>query len=287
MRDLLPILIPALLWGCGQRSEPELEVPEGERCVVEDAQRWCVYDTVTLRPGTLSSRDVHFQVPVGQAPEAGWPVVLLFQGSLNPADRFWQAEEGAPWGAWHQVGVVQTLLESGYAVITPNAQSAGNTYWNTNVLPWAFSWEGSPDDKLMEALFEEMDAGTFGSLDPERRAAGGISSGGYMTSRMALSYPGEFDALFIQSASWATCGGTLCSIPSELPDDHPPTLFLHGETDAIVPLRTMEAYAEALEDDGVAVHTVTDPEVGHAWLEVAPDEVRSWLATHLPAGASE
>ena len=101
-----------------------------------------------------------------------------------------------------------------------------------------------------------------------------------MTSRMALSYGGKFRALAVVSASWATCGGSLCSIPSALPADHPPTLFLHGEKDDIVPVSTMRLYADALTAQSITNRVVTDADAGHAWLDVAPVEVLGWFATH-------
>jgi len=271
-------LFPMLI-GCSDRVPA---VPDGQRCVVDGDSRWCSREVIKLKPGRFSSRRVYFQTPVGTPPEAGWPVAVLFQGSLNPARKFWEAERGDAWGAWNQVGVVQALLDGGFAVLAPDAQAGGRTFWNTNVLPWSFAWSEAPDAQLMDTLFEAMDDGRFGPLDPNRRVAAGISSGGYMTSRMALSYPGEFRALAIQSASWATCSGLVCSLPDALPADHPPTLFLHGERDEIVPIGTMERYAEALEEAGHTVQVVTDPELGHAWLEVAPEEVLSWFEEHAP-----
>ena len=101
-------------------------------------------------------------------------------------------------------------------------------------------------------LFDELDAGTFGPVDPRRMYATGISSGGYMSSRMADAYPGRFRALAIQSASYAWCSGPACTIPT-LPEDHPPTLFLHGALDLTVPLYTMDLYHDELVDEGVEV----------------------------------
>lgn len=97
-----------------------------------------------------------------------------------------------------------------------------------------------------------------------------------MTSRMAVAYPGRFRALAIQSASYATCAGPLCVVP-ELPEDHPPVLFLHGGADAIVPIGTMDTYADALEEDGIPTERVVEDTAGHAWLEVAPEEVVGWF----------
>ncbi|MEZ4316989.1 MAG: prolyl oligopeptidase family serine peptidase [Myxococcota bacterium] len=271
------MVLCAGLSACGRHSR---DVPDGQRCTEDGDRRWCAYETEVMHPGVLATRKVHFQTPVGTPPPEGWPVALLFQGSFNPASKFWEGTRNGPWGVWWQVGTVEALLDAGFAVVTPDAQGGGNTYWNSNVVPWNVSWSGSPDDKLMGALFEAMDDGTFGPLDPDRRVAAGISSGGYMTSRMALSYPGEFRALAVVSASWATCAGSLCTVPDELPSDHPPTLFLHGEKDDVVPLASMEKYADALEAGGHEVRVVTDAEVGHAWIPAAPEEVVEWFTEH-------
>lgn len=265
-----------MLVGCAG----SVPVPDGSRCTVDGDQRACEHATVRLPTGAWGRRSVHHQVPLGDAPEAGWPVAVLFQGSLHPASGFWEADEDGAYGAWEQVAVVESLLDAGFAVVTPDAQFGGSTFWNTNVLPWSAAWTSSPDHALMLALLEATGDGTFGAIDGEHRFAAGISSGGYMTSRMALSYPGEFRALAVQSASWATCGGLICSVPDELPADHPPTLFLHGESDSIVPIGTMERYADALDAADHEVRVVTDPAVGHAWLPSSPDEVVGWFRRH-------
>ena len=101
-----------------------------------------------------------------------------------------------------------------------------------------------------------------------------------MTSRMAQAYPGRFRALAVVSASWATCSGALCSVPAALPSEHPPTLFLHGERDDVVPISTMRRYADALRAQGTQTRVVTDAEAGHVWLDVAPLEVPAWFSGH-------
>lgn len=130
----------------------------------------------------------------------------------------------------------------------------------------------------MLEIFERIEDGDFGPLDSTSLFATGISSGGYMTSRMAVSYPGRFRALAIHSASYATCSGPLCSVPEDLPADHPPALFLHGELDPTVPVATMRAYADALSAQGTPVETVIDPAGGHEWIAEAPIEIPAWFA---------
>ena len=101
-----------------------------------------------------------------------------------------------------------------------------------------------------------------------------------MTSRMALSYPGRFRALAIQSAAWATSSGPIDLIPDAMPMHHPPTLFLHGRRDPVVPVWTMRRYHDALAAAGYEVRSVVDDEAMHAWIPQAPTEVRAWFEAH-------
>ena len=110
--------------------------------------------------------------------------------------------------------------------------------------------------------------------------ATGISSGGYMTSRMAVSYPGRFRALAVASGSYATCLGPLCNIPSKLPSDHPPTLLLHGGRDSTVSISTARDYEAKLMSNGIESRFVEDPAAGHQWLSTAPDDIAQWFLAH-------
>lgn len=247
-------------------------------CTFTADLRSCPHGTVAFDT-PLGPREVHLQRPQGPPPPGGWPVVLLFQGSFFTAAWMWEATPSDPFGAWHQTATIGTLLDAGYAVITPEALLDGATYWTTNVPPFALAWSSSPDHDLMVALFAALDGGSFPDVDPTRLYAGGISSGGYMASRMAEAYPGRFRALAVHSASWCTCGGPLCVVP-RLPADHPPTLFLHGEEDLVAPAWAMRLYADQMAEQGLTHRVVTDAEAGHAWLDVAPGELLAWFDQH-------
>jgi pimeloyl-ACP methyl ester carboxylesterase len=207
-------------------------------------------------------------------------VVILFQGSFYSAEFTWSASRSDPFGAFFQTQAVEALLARGFAVVTPEAQWDGRAYWDTNVLGWAQEWDAAPDNLFMIELFSKLDGGELGPLNAKRLYAAGISSGGYMTSRMALSYPGRFRALAIQSASWATCSGALCELPEKVPEDHPPTLFLHGKQDLVVPIDTMRKFADQLEAESHETKQVTSETAGHEWLEAAPAELVRWFAGH-------
>lgn len=257
-------------------------IDAGSPCTVTGTTLSCEHRTLRLsvaRPFPLE-RVVHVGLPTGAPPTRGWPVAILFQGSLFSAALTWSAGPSDPLGAFWQTRTVQQLLDSGFAVVTPEVRYGGSTYWDTNVPQWSLFWDQAPDHHLMLALFDALQAGTFGPLDPGRLYAAGISSGGYMTSRMALSYPGRFKALAIHSASWATCGGALCALPANLPSDHPPTLFVHGELDLVVPISTMRTYERQLQAQGFEVRAVTSADKAHEWLEVANPAIRDFFLMH-------
>lgn len=251
------------------------------RCTELAREIACTYHTTELDIDGIS-RDIHWEVPAGEAPASGWPIVVFFQGSFFSSEYSWEASEGTPYGAYQLTRTFKALLDDGFAILAPEASFGGSTYWDTNIWPYNYSWESSNDHELMLALFDEAGRGTFGELDTNRWFATGISSGGYMTSRMAIAYPGKFRALAIASGSYATCAGVVCSVPDadELPTDHPPTLFLHGSLDATVPLYTMESYAEELTILGTANTQVIDDTAGHEWLPAAVEALPSWFKTH-------
>lgn len=258
-------------------------VPDpGSICASTPTSVRCPYLSTELLTGQdgNDARWVHHQVPDGDPPSGGWPVVVLYQGSGMPSALSFEADADTGFGGLYQARLTRDLLDAGFAVVAPEARGSGSLYWDTNIPPYATSWETAPDHFFVLDILDEIAAGTLRELDDSRLYAAGLSTGGYMSSRMAASYPGRFTALAIQSASWCWCGALGCVLPDDLPDDHPPTLFLHGEQDPVVPVSQMRPYAQGLEDQGTPVEVVVDPEVGHQWLEVAPEEVlghfQSW-----------
>jgi poly(3-hydroxyoctanoate) depolymerase len=297
------ILLCAL--GCGPLAEPGINpqpVPEppapqpaASRCTIDETG-----DVITCEHQkiTVDGRVVLWETPLGETPAAGWPVVLIFQGSLQSpdgqssisADGMWsvQPSDVASFGIFAnyalgqlrtQTLVIKRLLDAGYAVITPTADFNGLA-WDTNLPPWLYQWSPAPDNQFLLELFSAMHGGRFGTLSAQRWYATGVSSGGYMTSRMAVSYRGQFRALAIAAGSYATCGGDLpCNVPA-LPLDHPPTLFLHGGSDPLVPIAQMYAYHDQLESMGLVTRAVVNPALKHGWIPEAPDAVVSWFDAH-------
>ena len=196
-----------------------------------------------------------------------------------PGENAFAATSSAAFDQYDLTRTVAALLDDGYVVIAPDAADDGTTYWETNIPPYASSWSGCPDDVLMQSLLASVSAGGFGPIDGTRLYAMGISSGGFMTSRMAVSYQGKFRALADHSGSYATCSAT-CTVPTPLPADHPPTLFLHGGQDAVVPLSAIQPYIDALTAEGHEAQLVTDADAGHQWLPEGPQVIPAWFDSH-------
>jgi hypothetical protein len=225
---------------------------------------------------TIGGREVDWQVPLGTPPQNGWPAAVLLQPSLFPPSMDWSGDSGAAFGAFNYFLLEAMLLDNGFAVIEPTADNNGN-FWDTN-----FPNYGSSGDATFVPVFlDAIRSGTFGPIDRARLFATGMSSGGFMTSRMAVSYPGWFRALVVQSGGYASCaGGVACGPTLPLPTDHPPTLFLHGALDVAVPLSDAQTYFQALGAQGTQTEIIVDAQIFHEALKIAPQAVACWFLQH-------
>jgi poly(3-hydroxybutyrate) depolymerase len=254
-----------------QNCSPRLRAADESRCTVTASSVSCSHQTATV-----GGREVDWQVPLGTPPATGWPAVVLLQPSLYPPSVDWSGEAGAPFGAFNYFLLEAMLLDNGFAVVEPTADNGGN-WWDTN-FP---AYETSGDATFIPIFLGALESGSFGTLDRSRLYASGMSSGGFMTSRMAVSYAGTFRALAVQSGGYASCpGATVCGPTLPLPANHPPTMFLHGALDVAVPVSDAQTYYQALIAQGTEAEIIIDPNIMHEVLPVAPSAVTCWFQTH-------
>lgn len=224
----------------------------------------------------IANREILFSIPLKSVKSKNTiPVVLFFQGSGTPVE--FTRSKTDRFQTYYELKTIETLLNNGFAVIAPRAPL--NYAWDTNFFPWSLNYKGTADYAVMVEILNKISEGSFGPLDTNRIYAAGLSSGGYQSSRMAITFPEKIRAVAIQSASYATCAGVMCLI-GPIPDNHPPTLFLHGRRDMIVPLFTMEIYAQALQRKNIPVSIWIDDELGHAWSPEAPEQILNWFETN-------
>lgn len=235
----------------------------------------CSYRSLTLPSGEFTQREVKYELPLGQPPAEGWPVAIVYQGSLFPVE--FSRTTSAPFGGFYELKTIKKLLDNGYAVLAPRAPA--ELAWLTNAASVVSDnlYHTTTDYTFLTNVLQAVKDGDFGPLNPDRQYATGISSGGYNTSRMAVSFPGEFKALVIHSGSYAECLGPVCVVPLQLPEDHPPTYFIHGLVDTIVPWSTMDSYYDRLRWEGITSDRHTNTLGGHEWFPESANLVLNWF----------
>lgn len=251
------------------------------------------YNLLGSCTGGNTTRPVMYQVPEGTPPQGGWPVVFFYHG-LNPAaapppdgpTTF--APPDASSDLRHLTASIHELLDDPnntgkkYAVVLPKAalQLVVLRFWDTN-LPTGYNL--SSDTCFLPALWSSIEGGDYGpssQYNMDRRYAYGMSSGGYNTSRMAVSWNGNqvWKALAIHSASYANCLGPVCNVPATMPANHPPTKFYHASGDPVNPISTMYPYYDKLLAQGYVAEVKVNNE-GHNLTAdiVGPGGVKAWF----------
>ncbi len=224
--------------------------------------------------GSNKTRTVFWQVPEGTAPAGGWPVVFFYAGwdprtilgliappPLNPFKLAASANSnsGLVPQIFHELLDDPQGTGKKYAVIaaTPQFRLLFGRYWDTND-PFNSNYSTQQDFAFFPDLFAEIKTGSYGlasQFNMSKRYAFGFSSGGYNTSRMAVTFnqsAGDLNTwktLAILSASYATCAGSTCSVPG-LPANHPSVKFWHGVNDTVNPVGTAELYRNHLQAIG-------------------------------------
>jgi phospholipase/carboxylesterase len=119
-------------------------------------------------------------------------------------------------------------------------------------------------------------------LPPERMALVGFSQGTMMSLFVAPRRP--FAIAGVVGFSGALVGAVLMSTEAR---SRPPVLLVHGDADPIVPYERMAQAATALDAAGIAVETLTCPDLPHsideAGLQAGAEFLVERLGTTLAA----
>lgn len=286
----------AALFVVGLLASP---LAHADRCSANAQGRWtCTYqerqhsflgNSESNCTGPQQKRLVRWQVPEGTPPAGGWPVVFYYNGTVlfnSEATKPFTSTSTLFGANYAEEGLHQLLDDPGhtgrrYAVIAPEAPGTALVQaWDTNA---GSNYTAKGDHCFLPDLFKAVASGTYGpagQYDMGRRFALGISSGGYNTSRMAVTFNGDsgWRALAIVSGSYATCLGPICNVPATLPANHPPTKFYHGTADLIVPIGTMRTYFKRLQSQGIETEKV-EHRRGHMFTEEILGEggVKAWF----------
>jgi hypothetical protein len=251
-----------MLGAVGMTSLAVMPEAHAARCGVSSSSASCTHQARSnwyWCGAVYYPRHVRWQVPEGTAPAGGWNTAFYYNGTTPTGTNPFSASSGSSFGMYYLPQSFREMLDnpSGagrkYAVMAPEPPNSTVLlqFWHTNsVIPYT----ASCDYSFFNDFFGEIKNGSYGpatQYNMNRRFAFGISSGGYNSSRMAVTYNGAsvWKALGIVSASYATCAGGICGVPY-LPSNHPPTKFWHGSADLTVPIYTMRNYYDQLRLQG-------------------------------------
>jgi len=237
-------------------------------------------------------RAVRWQVPDGTPPAGGWPVAFYFAGT-QPTDTSsaFKRNFGEAFGVEYEPQIIHELLDDPagtgkrYAVIVADPPATGGWVqaWHTNVVN---PYSASCDYQFFPDFFNEIKNGAYGpasQYNMNKRYAYGISSGGFNSSRMAVTFnsgtgnANTWKALGILAASYATCAYTCSSVPT-LPTNHPPTKFWHGTNDSIVLISGMRNYHTKLVQGGFTTAKV-EHSGGHEFTshDLGATGIKKWF----------
>lgn len=233
----------------------------------------------------LQARKVKLLKPDKEAPEGGFPVVLMSHGSLAPHQAYRPQEINVlggsvelPFGGYNEARLVHGLLESGYAVMFLEAELS--MVWTTNGPLVRHLPQLTSDHYFLRKLVQVINNGEIADVNPAMKFALGISSGGYNTSRLAHEFPEEFEAVVIQAAGQMKNLGPIFTATSDVAANHPATLFMHGAMDTIVPINPALEYYNALKAADVESYFgIFDG--GHAWNDEAPSMIANFFNQFL------
>lgn len=270
----------------------------GDRCHSDAVGNWsCTYNERLhfYRCGlAIVPRIVRWQVPEGTPPPGGWPVAFYYAGTQpTDHDHAFDRSRDERHGLGYEPQIIHELLDDPrntgkrYAVIVPDPPASLGVMqaWHTNLVT---PYSASCDATFLPDLFDGITEGAYGPAehyDMSMRYAYGISSGGFNTSRMAVTFndgaeSGVWQALGIVAASYATCSVTCGPIPP-LPDNHPPTRFWHGQGDLLAPPWTMRLYHDKLAQRGFTTEIQMNP-AGHEYTADAlgATGIKDWFDQH-------
>jgi hypothetical protein len=107
-------------------------------------------------------------------------MVVLYHGwNLMNSQYAWFATPQYTFGLYHKAETIRSLLDNGFAVVTPDALTRLN-YWETNINRYANAnlevWKESEDHRFVLAILDGARQGEFGPVDMGHVNAIGESS---------------------------------------------------------------------------------------------------------------
>ncbi|MBB5349799.1 putative peptidase [Haloferula luteola] len=187
-------------------------------------------------------------IPDGEAPEAGWPLIMFLHGAGERGTHVHDVERHGP----------PKLLAEGKSIpaIVVAPQCSPSTVWNPH---------------LVKALTDKIAAEE--SVDSARIYLTGLSMGGFGTWDTATEFPETYAAIA------PICGGAGIRFLLLPRIAKTPCWIFHGEDDPVVNVEFSRSAFEALQRLGAPVKLTVYPKTAHdSWTRTYEDpQFWEWL----------
>jgi len=191
------------------------------------AENYLSISNVQGQQGLTRQYKVH--VPPGYSSSTAMPVLFCLHGLGQTAASFC-TDDGVAWPAKGD--------QEGFIVVMPNGYEYS---WNGGTCCGEAATLGLDDVALMRAIFAEV--GTHVNIDLRRVYATGLSTGGFMSYRLACQASDLFVAVGVAAGAVGTAaigGGTMSTsdLMTCAPTNKVSVLDVHGNKDPLVPYST-------------------------------------------------
>ncbi len=228
-----------------------------------------------IQIGLTNNRFFLWSQPNQDAPDEGYPVILLFHGAGQHAFSWILG-----WNQWNkaQKTFPQVALCQGYLIVYLESQRPirpGPRAWDV----FTIQATENKDIIYVQSIIDYLESLPI-NIDTNNLFCAGFSSGAFMCSRLALNCGELFSAVALNSGCNAdriilTNRGPVFNFSKtvDTPTSHPPTLLLHGTTDQLVPIGCSTQYQSDLHEVNIPCMLIIDPTQGHIWLSSQNNQI--------------
>jgi poly(3-hydroxybutyrate) depolymerase len=231
----------------------------------------------------LKTRFLLYKQPSTTPPENGFPILFILHGAVQHAFAWF-----FPFNPWtkQQNMFLKDAIDEDFFVVAPESRRPfliGPRSWDC----FEEDISKNKDLQFIENIIEWLNTSNL-PVDTDNIFAAGFSSGAFMCSRIGYAMGEKFNALAVHSgvnceSIKITIFGPVfdCESSLDLPDNHPPTIIVHGEKDSFVPFECANHFYNELVRFGIEANITTDPEGGHTWLSQFNNEILDFFKSYL------
>lgn len=231
----------------------------------------------------LGLRFFLYKAPASTPPEDGYPILFIFHGAVQHAFSWFLPIN--PWTKQQNM-FLEDAIEDGFFIVAPESRRPyliGPRSWDC----FEKDISKNKDLQLIENIINWLNNSNL-PVDMNNIFAAGFSSGGFMCSRIGYALSDKFNALSIHSgvnceSIKITIFGPVfdCETSLDLPDNHPPTIIVHGQKDSVVPFDCAIHFYNELVRHGIDVNITIAPTGQHIWLSQFNDEILDFFKNYF------